>query len=145
LATSTQWETKFSAGEALLALVSGFTEPIGAQKQLLIETIEETSHPCRSSPVLRPGIPIRRSQQSCLREAQITPPSHNMWSCHRYVEDAACLNQLFRHNSIVTGRRGIAARVIVNENYCGCILRNRLAKYFARDGRATNSKARELL
>jgi hypothetical protein len=51
---------------------------------------------------------------------------------HWYVEYAPCLHELLRDYPVVAGRCRIAARVIVNENYRGCVLGDRLAKYFAR-------------
>jgi hypothetical protein len=51
---------------------------------------------------------------------------------HGYVENSAGLHELLRDYPVVTGRRRIAARVIVNENYRGRILGDRLAKHFPR-------------
>ena len=93
------------AGEALLPAVRLLAEPIGAREQVPVE-------PLAGQPITRvgarsPGMVGRAaerrspSQQSCLREARVPPPSDDHVVVHRNVEQPARRDQLLRHRPVV--------------------------------------------
>ena len=65
-------------------------------------------------------------------EGEISPPPYDDVILHGYVEDSSRLNELFGRDSVIGGRRRVSARMIVNENYCRRVFRDRFPEYFAR-------------
>ena len=129
LATSTQWETKFSP-ESRFWPRCALAEPIGAREQLPVEPLRKRlPRVPAGNDVLFYGAAVKQSR---LREAHVASSSDNNVVLHGYVEYPARLHELFCYYPVVGRRCRIAARMIVNENDRRRPLRDRFTKYFAR-------------